>query len=398
MTMLIFPYFIPPLLAIIAAFFDSGMTQSVKRNVYHLLTLSGILIYCCVYLNGSDWQNYETFFNRIEMHNIASLSNEYGFEFGYSVLVCCLKVAGFNFMLSLIIMKVFSFVTISHFFYSISNLKYSMGYTKNVFFMLFIFYTFNCIYLYVETIIRFSIALAFIVKSYKYIFKRRLSRFLCLVLCAICFHKSAIVVLPLYWIGKIRLSNKLLFALCSCVILFFNAKLLSFVSMFLFDKFSYLYLFLQIISYTQKAAINDTSNPMSIGNIIFFIFFILVILGRKRIEKSSVYGQRLFAIVIVYFFIYFITMYMGAVSRIRLFYFPSFIIVLSIILSNGYLMRSIVCLCSVLYFSLSMYTTIVERSVFVYYTNYISALIENKADLTTYEKIWINHTWRKDED
>ena len=137
---------------------------------------------------------------------------------------------------------------------------------------------------------------------------------------------------------------------------------------------------------------------MSIGNIIFFIFFILVILGRKRIEKSSVYGQRLFAIVIVYFFIYFITMYMGAVSRIRLFYFPSFIIVLPIILSNGYLMRSIVCLCSVLYFSLSMYTTIVERSVFVYYTNYISALIENKADLTTYEKIWINHTWRKDED
>ena len=397
MTMLIFPYFIPPLLAIIAAFFDSGMTQSVRRNVYHLLTLSGILIYCCVYLNGSDWPAYESLFNKIELGNILRLSREYGFEFGYSFLVYCLKIFGFNFMISLIIMKVFSFVIISNFFYSVSQLKYSVGYTRNAFFMLFIFYSFNCIYLYVETIIRFDVALALVIKSYKYIFKRKFLPFLCLILCAVCFHKSSLIVLPLYWMSEVRLSNKMLLLLCLCVSFFLNAKILAFLSNLLFARFSYLYLFLQIISYTQNTALNELSNPLSIGNIVFFLFFILILLSRKKIEESSVYGVRLFAIVIVYFFIYFITMYAGSISRIRLFYFPIFIVVLSIALSNGYFMRTLVFLCSVSYCVLSMYTTIISRPVFIYYTNYIAALVEGKGDLSIYEKIWINHTWKKDE-
>ena len=393
---MILPYFVPPCLAFIAACCESGMSRSIKLHMYRLLTVLGIVIYCCVYLNGSDWQNYETFFNRIEIHNIVSLSNEYGFEFAYSILVYCLKAVGFNFMLSLIIMKVFSFVIISHFFYSVSNLKYSMGYTKNIFFMLFVFYTFTCIYLYVETIIRFAIALAFVVKSYKYIFIRRFLPFLCLVLSAACFHKSALIVLPLYWIGKVSLSNKTLLISYICVILFLNAKTLAFLADLLFMRLSSIYLFLQIIAYTQKAAFSDSSNPFSIGNLVFLCFFILVLFKRKKIENSSIYGQRLFAIVIVYFFIYFITIYMGAVSRVRLFYFPIFIVVLSIALSKGYFMRSLVYICCVLYFSSSMYITIVSRPVFVYYTNYLSALIEGKGDLTTYEKIWINRSWGED--
>ena len=397
MTKIIFPYFIPPVLAFVAAFFDSGMTQGVKRNVYHLLTLSGILIYCCVYLNGSDWPAYEIFFNRIEWNNITLLSSERGFELGYSFLVVCFKTLGFNFMTSLIIMKVFSFVIMSDFFYSASKSSYSTGYAKNVFFMLFIFYSFNCIYLYVETIIRFDIALAIIVKSYKHIFKRQFLPFLFLVIVSAFFHKSSLIVLPLYWVEKVRVSNKTLLILYVCVILFLNASTLFFILDFLFSRFSSIYLFLQLITYSKKTSLAGFSNPFSIGNLVFMCFFILMLFKRREIENSSIYGERLFAIVITYFFIYFITMYAGAISRIRLFYFPFFIVVLLIILSKGYFMRTLVFLCCISYFTLSMYGTIIERPVFIYYTNYITALIEGKGDLTTYEKIWINSSWGEGE-
>lgn len=397
MTRMIFPYFIPPLLAIIAAFFDSGMTQSVKRNVYRLLTLSGILIYCCVYFNGSDWPAYEMFFNEIEWNNLLLLSKENGFEVGYSVLVLMLKLLGFNFMLSLILMKTLSFVVISNFFFSVTKSKYSIGYAKNIFLMLFIFYSFSCIYLYVETIIRFDIALALVVKSYKYIFKRRFLPFLFLILCAVAFHKSALIILPLYWIGKIHFSNKILFILYVCIILFLNASILFYLSDFLFSRFSSVYLFLQIISYTQNTSLSNSSNPFSIGNLVSLCFFILILFKRKEIEGFSIYGERVFAIVITYFLLYFITMYAGSISRVRLFYLPIFIVVLLIILSKGYFMRTIIFLCCFSYFTLNMYKTIIERRVFVSYTNYITALIEGKGDLTTYEKIWIHNSLGEDE-
>lgn len=397
MSRLILPYFIPSLLAGIAAVFESGMTQGIKRNVYHLLTLSGILIYCCVYLNGSDWRSYEIFFNRIEWGNISLLSSEYGFELGYSFLVLCFKTLGFNFMLSLIIMKVFSFVIMSDFFYSVSKSSYSMGYAKNVFFMLFIFYSFNCIYLYVETIIRFDIALAIIVKSYTHIFKRQFLPFLFLVIVSAFFHKSSLIVLPLYWMEKVKLANKTLLILCVCIILFLNASSLFFILDLVFSRFSSVYLFLQIITYSKNTSLADSANPFSIGNLVFLCFFVLFLFKRKAIENSSIYGARLFSIVITYFFVYFITMYAGAISRIRLFYFPIFIVVLSIVLSKGYLMRTIVFLWCFSYFTLNMYKTIIERPVFMHYTNYITALIEGKGDLTTYEKIWINSSWGEDE-
>ena len=392
MTMLIFPYFIPPLLAIIAAFFDSGMTQSVRRNVYHLLTLSGVLIYCCVYLNGTDWPAYEIFFENITWTNLFSESKLRNFELGFSFLLLSLKTIGFNFMISLIIMKVFSFIVISSFFYSFSVSETAQGYSKNIFLLLFIFYTTSCMYLYVETIIRFSLALAIVSRSYKYFLSGEFIIYLFIVLLAALFHRTVLIVIPLYFFREIKLPSISLFFLVFLIYAFFSPQMLLLVFKFINQYLSNIFI-IKLVSYLEFTIKLNKVNPLAIGNIVHFLFFILVVIYRKKIECLPKHGKKIFAATIVFFIIYFATIYMGSVSRMRLLYNLFFIISLTAILSVTYVNRTFVFILCVCFWILGFYLSIDRNFCNKYYTNYITSFLSGNADLTFAEKYSIYTYW-----
>ena len=389
---MIFPYFIPPALAFVAAVVEKGMKLNVKRNSYRLVLLSAIVIYCCVYLNGSDWPNYEMFFEKITWDNWVEESKELGFELGFSLCLLLLKVIGCNFMLSLIMMKVFSLIIISHFFYEFSLSKYAYGDARNVFLLLFIFYTTNGMYLYVETIIRFSIALAIVFKSFKYLFTRRVIQFLLLVLLASLFHRTALAVMPLYFIRSVKLSSFWLFALVAAVYIFFTPQMLLIVFKFINSYINDIFI-VKLVAYLELTIRSRETNPLAIGNIVHFLFFILILIFRSKIEDMSKYGKQFFAATIIFFIVYFVTLYMGPISRIRLFYNFFFIIVLAELFSLTYINRGIIFIVTAVFLVWGMYLSIENNFCFKHYTNYITAAIEGKANLTLYEKYSIYSSW-----
>lgn len=389
---MIFPYFIPPSLAFAAAIVEKGMKLSVKRNVYRLILLSAIVVYCCVYLNGSDWPNYEMFFEKITWDNWIEESKDLGFELGFSLCLLLLKVIGCNFMVALIIMKIFSLVIISNFFYKFSLSKYAYGDARNVFLLLFIFYTTNGMYLYVETIIRFSIALAIVFKSFEYLITRKFAPFLLLVLLASLFHRTSLVVVPLYFVRDIKLSSFWLFVLVVVVCAFFTPQMLLIVFRFINGYGNNIFI-AKLVAYLELTIRLQQTNPLAIGNIVHFLFFILILVFRKDIEGKSKCGQHLFAASVVFFIVYFVTLYMGPISRIRLFYNFFFIIVLTELFSLTYINRGIIFIMTAVFFVWGMYLSIENNFCFKYYTNYITAAIEGKADLTLYEKFSIYRSW-----
>ena len=389
---MIFPYFIPPSLAFIAAIVEKGMQPNVKRAVYRLVVLSAVVVYCCVYLNGSDWPNYEMFFEKITWYNWIKESRDLGFELGFSLCMLLLKVIGFNFMIALIIMKSFSLITISHFFYKFSLSKYAYGDARNIFLLLFIFYITNGMYLYVETIIRFSIALAIVIKSFKYLFIHKFILFLLLVLFASVFHRTSLVVVPLYFIRDIKLSSLWLFVLMVLVYVFFTPQMLLMIFKFM-DGYGNNIFITKLIAYLELTIRLQQTRPLAIGNIVHFLFFILVLMFRKKIEHISQYGKQFFAATMIFFVVYFITLYMGPVSRIRLFYNFFFIIALAELFPIAYVNRTIVFVVSAVFWVWGMYLSIENNFCFKHYTNYITAAIEGNADLTLYEKFSIYRSW-----
>ena len=389
---MIFPYFIPPSLAFIAAIVEKGMQPNVKRAVYRLVVLSAVVVYCCVYLNGSDWPNYEMFFEKITWYNWIKESRDLGFELGFSLCMLLLKVIGFNFMIALIIMKSFSLITISHFFYKFSLSKYAYGDARNIFLLLFIFYITNGMYLYVETIIRFSIALAIVIKSFKYLFIHKFILFLLLVLLASLFHRTALVVVPLYFIRSIKLSSIWLFVLVAVVYIFFTPQMLLIVFKFINGYGNNIFI-AKLVAYLELTIRLRQINPLAIGNIVHFLFFILILLFRKKLEHISKYGKQFFAATMIFFVVYFITLYMGPVSRIGLFYNFFFIIALAELFSMTSINRGVIFLITAIFWICGMYLSIERNFCFKHYTNYITATIEGKADLTLHEKFSIYRSW-----
>ena len=105
---------------------------------------------------------------------------------------------------------------------------------------------------------RFSVALAFVLLSYKYIIKEDLIRFIICMIIAACFHKTALFCVALYFLQEFNLSyiNKVRNMLMMIAILFFP-----FISQYLFDTFKELSVFARYFSSTRYAS----SEVMDIG-------------------------------------------------------------------------------------------------------------------------------------
>ena len=84
---------------------------------------------------------------------------------------------------------------------------------------------------------------------------------------------------------------------------------------------------------------------------------------------------------------------MGPISRIRLFYNFFFIIVLAELFSLTYINRGIIFIVTAVFLVWGMYLSIENNFCFKHYTNYITAAIEGKANLTLYEKYSIYSSW-----
>lgn len=367
-----FPYFIPPIIALVSACLNSRLTPQSRTILYYFTTCCGIFIYCCVYLNGSDWPNYEFFFNQVTWSNLITLSSQTHFELGFSFVLLLFKTIGFGFFPFLIVVKSFSLIVISNFFKFYAR-EYGQGYSANVFLLLFMFYAGNCMYLYVETIIRFSIALAIVVYAYRFLLERRFWIYLFYILIAVTFHKTAFLMLLIYPITKLRISNKGLVIIFASLIIFLTPQfLLIFIDLIggVIPDIFYLALKLYL---TQAAEIG--SDILSIGNIVHLFFLLLCIFLRYKFVAQFKDGDKLFVYLIMYFILFYITVHGGSISRITLYLRPLFIVVFLGILKFKFIGKGFVLPLLIAYMLLGLYKT-TENKAFLPYTNYFINKIE----------------------
>jgi hypothetical protein len=161
-----------------------GLKKQQALQIFAGLSTVLILFAGLRYHTGSDWSTYIRFFN--------SASNTVHFESGYYILNRMFKWI-FN---DYYVMQfaITAFVGIVFFKFIIRHSPYPIV-TLTLFVALF----FSDILM---AQVRQSIALAIVVLSTKYIFKRKMIPFLCVIAIASSFHISAIVATPLYFLTK----------------------------------------------------------------------------------------------------------------------------------------------------------------------------------------------------
>lgn len=212
-----------------------------------LCMLPIILIYGLREGVGTDYYGYEKIYNVLHNANFKtyfrfhlSNSGSYYVEMGYYFLN---RLAN-NYHVLLTIEIILIFICL------FDTLK---DYRGNLNMGLAVFIFLSTQFIYSTNAARFSIALSFVLLSYKYIIKEDFIRFIICIILAGCFHKTALFCIALFFLQEFTQSyiNKIRNALMMAVILLFPL-----ISQYLFNTFGNLSIFARYFS-TERYASNQ---------------------------------------------------------------------------------------------------------------------------------------------
>lgn len=144
----------------------------------------------------------------------AKLVYPFSFEAGYFFLtkVCAWLSMNETMFLTVIAMSIY--IPVVCFIYK---------YSEKPLISILAYFSFGC-FAYSLGIFRQMIALSIILSGIKYIENRKLVKYIIIVAIAMLFHRTAIIMLPLYWIAQINIKNKLKWIFLSEIFVFAIAR------------------------------------------------------------------------------------------------------------------------------------------------------------------------------
>lgn len=169
-------------------------TSVTRRQMISRISLCGIfvllfLVSACRRYVGNDYTRYQEFFRRLTNKNSDGVPTEIGFN---AVVRAFQIVMGKD--VELPIFAFFAFVTILLFLKAIYDMSGDFP------FAFFLYMTFGYYFNSMNTV-RYYMALGLVFLSMKYVLRKQYGKFVLLVLSAAAFHKSALVVLPVYLVA-----------------------------------------------------------------------------------------------------------------------------------------------------------------------------------------------------
>jgi len=358
-------YFIAPVALLLLDKLDQEYLRLEKRGLEYLFLVFAAFILCGGYMTGSDWRSYELLYDDITIRTVTSSAREWLFYL-YMLAFKMLGVGFFNF---LIFTKIVVFIEITRFF-----IKYS----RNDFFPLFFFLSYSTfsLFLFVDNPLRFMIAYGIVLLAFENALNNKPLKFAVLLLMACLFHISAIIILPAYFIKRNKLSK--LFLIVAYSIFFFGfstdlvLSLLSVLSSFI----PALKLLLWPYILSSKAIDNSV---ISIGSLFNYFLFIFIVNEEEKIECSP-YGQKVFALTIVYFILFKIGIVFATAFRLALYFVPFLILSLSIAFAHRGKVLSLAKGMVVLYLLLSLYQNVYNSWAYYPYSNYLFSRIPGEKD------------------
>lgn len=194
-------------ICVITAVINSRLENEKDRRIFEI----AILIILCVVsgtrynLGGSDYFVYKTVYKSVpliqnfDFNTVQKIYGTFGMEKGYLFFNSLVKTLGFNF---------YGFTLINSIIFYMCLYIGLKRYIKNFNYFLVIFLYKMFFY---DTFIslRQPIAMAIFFIALQFIEKREPIKYWLLCLLAFTFHNSAIILLPLYFINKIKISKKM---------------------------------------------------------------------------------------------------------------------------------------------------------------------------------------------
>ena len=363
-------------------FFAFNKKAENTKIIFNLLLLLLGIFLCFGYMTGSDWRVYEQLYNSLNFSNL--LENVKGFEFGYPITQIIFKSLGFSFWPFFIILKIICFSITIKIFKKYSDNNYIWG--------LLVFFGVFSLDAYIDNPMRNLIASVIFLSSLKYIEKNKFIKYAFFVLIASSFHMSALLMIPIYFIKKIRITPKLIVLIVSITIIIAVGSQFI-LRQFLFDlflgsddfvlkRFNY--------NYFHESLYEDRQNLITIGFIVHYTIFALIVFKKKEFEKIK-NGRLLFNLTFIYIIVYTISFGVLIFFRMRLFVLVPFCIsvaYLPLLYKKLYMkVFSIIMIIIVSFFTMT--STITRSYKYIPYTSHISYIFKTKP--TFYERSNYNH-------
>lgn len=350
-------YFSVLFVCLFVSFSSIGKSQRIKR----LLFFSIAIFFCFGYMTGSDWRNYETYYSWLGKGGTGGILIEPGYLY-LSELFHYLGVPFWPFFISL---KLAAFCCLLKFLR-----KYSSGnQVLSVTFFLFV----SGLFLFIDNPMRNLLAICISYYSYHFLEERHLGKFILLVLLAVLFHTSAVLLLliaPFYPIKMSNLKLLLLFLVFNIFIVLFY----EFIVLKLIGAFSFIPIIeTKLLLYFVDGSGLENNRLISLGFIVQFIFFLLLLYKRKQIENLP-YGMLIFWGAICYIFLYRIASIVSIFYRLQL-YMSIFYAVGICYVFSSFVRKSnkkVYAVFLICYLCYSTYALVTSSYKYVPYTNYIS--------------------------
>lgn len=298
-------------------FFSLNKKVGRTKSLDIILLVILCIFLCMGYMTGSDWRQYEPQYNSLTLTEF--FSNNNSLEFGYVFFQMIFKSIGFSFWYFFITTKILCFIISINVLRRFSNVNYHWS--------LLMFFSIFALDAYIDNPMRNLIASVIFLFSFKFILNNNFFKYLIIIIVASTFHMSALFMIPLYLIRKININYKTIIIILCFLITIITVFQAYFREILLFWFWEFGGIFAERFNpvYLHEALNLKTGRTITIGFIVHYLVFVLILIKKKQIESKE-NGRLLFNFTFVYMIFYTIAFSIWILFRMRLYVFLPFCI------------------------------------------------------------------------
>ena len=349
--------------------FDHRLRRYFLFELVFILLL--VLFLCGGYMTGTDWRMYEDIYNKILWSDLRLYPSETGFY----ILILISKSLNIDFWIFLITLKVTFFIV----YLQVSRL---FNISRWLFLGLaFPFY----MYLFIDNPLRNFIAITLFMLSIKYLINNSAIKYYLVILLAINFHISALILLLIYPIRNLKISSNALIIIYITFFIIFSSRT---ILIYLLYKAILIFPFLLSRMEDYLAGVlpfEASGSILTLRSFIILGVFFLMIYYRKKIENDFPYGKSIFLLTIMYLFSFRLGLTFQVLSRLT-YYFFFFYLYIIILIGNSIktkLIRSVFWIGFIVITLYSTYSLSTSDYRYLPYSNYLIRSI--RGDMPSYD-------------
>lgn len=227
------PYYLLLLLVAVLGFVLCERRGSRRNSLIYLCVVTAVMMLMASLRAdtvGIDYKMYANYFQSVSNHDLSyliSAENPYRFEFGFSLL---------NYLVSLVTNHTYVFMAVVAVLTIGLRAVAIYRYSSSVWISVFTFVAFG-FFGYTMCTLRQEIAISILLFAIPFLQKKKLVPYILLVLLAASFHKSVLILIPIYFLANLPVNWKslVIYGAGTGLILIFSWPIINFVTKFVYQ-------------------------------------------------------------------------------------------------------------------------------------------------------------------